>query len=149
MPAVHSSVSPKPPCGPNARAPNKSPRPCQRPDAPSLITETSKQRSAGYIYGMMRNGRGAMPNYNRIEEPDRWDVANYVKALHAGTADTLPIGMPGQNGITVPGPSNTAPTKPSPYVHPTVVPTPGSPNINSATFTGGNDGGKTSKEKHQ
>ena len=96
---------------------------------------------------MMRNGRGVMSNYNRIEEADRWDVANYVKALQAGTADTLPIGMPGQNGTTVPGPSATAPTKPSPYVHPTVVPTPGSPNINSATYKGGNDIG-ASKEKH-
>ena len=116
--------------------------------APSLITETSKLRSAGYIYGVIRNGRGGMPNYNRIEEPDRWDVANYVKALHAGTADTLPLGMPGQNGATVPGPSHTAPTKPAPFVHPKVVPTPGSPNINSATFKGGNNGGKTGTEKH-
>ena len=116
--------------------------------APSLLSETSKLRTPGYIYGMMRNGRGAMPNYNRIEEPDRWDVANYVKALHAGTADTLLLGMPGQNGTSVPGPSNTAPSKPAPYVHPTVVPTPGSPNINSATYKGGNDGGKSSKEKH-
>ncbi len=115
--------------------------------APSLLTESGKGRTVGYIYGMMRNGRGVMSNYNRIEEADRWDVANYVKALQAGTADTVPIGMPGQNGTTVPGPSATAPTKPSPYVHPTVVPTPGSPNINSATYKGGNDIG-ASKEKH-
>ncbi|MCC6241302.1 MAG: cytochrome c [Gemmatimonadaceae bacterium] len=117
--------------------------------APSLLTEASKQRSAGYIYGMIRNGRGVMASYNRIEESDRWDVANYVKALHAGTADTVPVGYPGQNGTTVPGPSLTAPTKPAPHVRPTVVPTPGSPNINSATFKGGNDGVTTSKEKHE
>lgn len=115
--------------------------------APSLLTESAKGRSVGYIYGMLRNGRGVMPNYNRIEEADRWDVANYVRALQAGTADTTSIGMPGQNGATVPGPSNTAPTKPAPFVHPTAVPTPGSPNINSATGKGAAEG-EASKEKH-
>jgi mono/diheme cytochrome c family protein len=30
---------------------------------------------------MIRNGRGTMPTYNRIEERDRWDVVNYVRAL--------------------------------------------------------------------
>lgn len=121
--------------------------------APSLLTEQAKNRSAGYIFGIIRNGRGVMPSYNRVEEPDRWDVANYIKALQAGTADTTSIGAPGQNGTTVPGPSHTAPTVPSKFVHPTVVPTPGSPNINSATYKGSEksaEKGKTeaaSKEK--
>jgi len=119
--------------------------------APSLLTPSALGRSDGYMYGMLRNGRGVMPNYNRIEEADRWDVVNYVRALQGKTtlkADTTLAGMPGQNGTTVPGPSQTAPTKPSPYVHPTVTPTLGSPNINSATYKGGNDG-VTSKEKHE
>lgn len=119
--------------------------------APSLLAPSALGRSDGYMYGMLRNGRGIMPSYNRIEETDRWHVVNYVRALQGRTtspADTTPIGMPGQNGTTVPGPSLTAPTRPSPYVHPKVVPTPGSPNINSATFKGGNDG-VTSKEKHE
>ena len=91
-----------------------------------------------------------MPTYNRIEEADRWDVANYVKALQAGTADTMPAGMPGQNGTTVPGPSQTAPTVPSRFAHPTVVPSRGSLNINSATYKGAeakSPEGATSKEK--
>ena len=40
-----------------------------------------KGRTDGYIFGMIRNGRGLMPPYNRIEEMDRWDVVNYVRAL--------------------------------------------------------------------
>ncbi len=49
--------------------------------APSLLTPQALGRSDGYLYGMMRNGRGVMPNYNRIEEADRWDVVNYLRAL--------------------------------------------------------------------
>ena len=118
--------------------------------APSLLTDLAKGRTAGYIYGIIRNGRGVMPNYNRVEEADRWDVANYVKALQAGTADTVMAGMPGENGNTVPGPSQTAPTVPSRYVHPAVVPTRGSLNINSATYKGSDvkpPEGATGKEK--
>ena len=40
---------------------------------------------------MIRNGRGLMPTYNRIEEPDRWDIVNYLRAIQGkGTiaADT-------------------------------------------------------------
>ena len=68
---------------------------------------------------MIRNGRNLMPTYDRIEDMDRWDVVNYVRALQgkiAGVvADTTPIGYPGENGKTVPGPSRTAPTRPAPY----------------------------------
>lgn len=115
----------------------------------SLLTDQAKARSAGYVYGMIRNGRGVMASYNRIEEADRWDVANYIRALQAGTADTTLIGASGQNGTTVPGPSQTAPTMPSKFAHPTVTPTPGSPNINSATYKGSEKphAGAASKEK--
>jgi mono/diheme cytochrome c family protein len=107
--------------------------------SPSLLTPSALGRSDGYIYGMIRNGRGIMPSYNRIEENDRWDVVNYVRALQKGTADTTLAGYPGQNGTTVPGPSLTAPTRPAPYAHPTQQPTIGSPNINSATYKGNNE----------
>jgi mono/diheme cytochrome c family protein len=107
--------------------------------SPSLLTESAKGRSDGYLYGIIRNGRGAMPSYNRIEEQDRWDVVNYLRALQAGTADTTLAGYPGQNGTTVPGPSFTAPTRPAPFVKPTQTPTPGSPNVNAATFKGNNE----------
>lgn len=132
--------------------------------APSLLTPSATGRSDGYIYGIIRNGRGVMPNYNRIEDHDRWDVVNYVRTLQKGTADTTLIGYPGQNGTTVPGPSLTAPTRPAPFLKPTQQPTPGSPALNSGTFKGLNErdkmrdlhgssheakGGAESKEKHE
>jgi hypothetical protein len=127
------------------------------------MTASAKGRSDGYIYGIIRNGRGVMPSYNRIEEADRWDVVNYVRTLQAGTADTSLVGYPGQNGTTVPGPSRTAPTRPAPYLAPSQLPTAGSPNINAATFKGQNErdtmrklhgtahepGAAESKEKHE
>lgn len=110
--------------------------------SPSLLTPQALGRSDGYLYGIIRNGRGLMPTYNRIEDADRWDVVNYIRALQgkAGVAaDTTLIGYPGQNGATVPRATATAPTRPAPYTHPTQTPTPGSPNINSATFKGNNE----------
>jgi mono/diheme cytochrome c family protein len=108
--------------------------------SPSLLTAQARAHSDGYLYGIIRNGRGAMPSYNRIEELERWDVVNYLRTLQAGTADTTPAGYPGQNGNTVPGPSLTAPTRPSAYAHFTQQLTPGSSGINSATFQSKNEG---------
>jgi mono/diheme cytochrome c family protein len=87
---------------------------------PPLIGPSAEGKSDGYIWAIIRNGRGAMPSYNRIEEMDRWDVVNYVRALQAAnvTVPTTPAGTPGQTGRTVPGYSRTGPTVPSPYVHP-------------------------------
>ncbi|MBX6330772.1 MAG: cytochrome c [Gemmatimonadaceae bacterium] len=87
--------------------------------APSLLTPVTQNRTDGYIYGMIRNGRGMMPTYDRIEDMDRWDVVNYVRALQGKipgvVADTSPAGYPGENGKTVPGATRTAPTRPAPY----------------------------------
>ncbi len=83
----------------------------------SLVNARVRGFKDGYIYGMMRNGRGLMPTYNRIEEMDRWDVVNYIRALEGvvpNTAGTGPLGYPGQNGATVPGYTATAPTLPAP-----------------------------------
>ena len=72
----------------------------------------------GYIWGMIRNGRGMMPTYNRIEEMDRWDVVNYIRGLQGRyQVATGPVGLPGETGDKVPGPSQTGPTRPSPYYH--------------------------------
>jgi mono/diheme cytochrome c family protein len=82
-------------------------------------------RTDGYIYGMIRNGRGLMPPYNRIEDMERWDVVNYVRVLQGRVANATggiaPYGYPGQNGATVPGPSNTAPTRPAPMWRPSMA----------------------------
>jgi len=73
-------------------------------------------RTDGYIWGMIRNGRGLMPSYNRIEELDRWDVVNYVRGLQGRyPVQTGPVGLPGETGDKVPGYSETGPTRPSPY----------------------------------
>jgi len=85
----------------------------------SLLTAITKNRTDGYIFGMIRNGRGLMPTYNRIEEPDRWDIVNYVRSLQGtvGTAPDTSHGRPGETGQTLPGPSVSAPTRPAPYYH--------------------------------
>jgi mono/diheme cytochrome c family protein len=82
----------------------------------AITGDATRGRSDGYIYGMIRNGRGMMPTYNRIEEMDRWDVVNYVRALQGGGAvEVGPLAAPGVTGDKIPGPTNRGPTRPSPY----------------------------------
>jgi mono/diheme cytochrome c family protein len=103
----------------------------------TLVAATAPGRSDGYIWGMMRNGRGLMPSYDRIEASDRWDIVNYVRALQgkgSAPADTMRAGYAGQNGTTVPRASAAAPTKPAPFYKPDITPTPGSMGVNSATY---------------
>jgi len=81
----------------------------------SLLTPITQNRTDGYIYGMIRNGRGLMPSYNRIEESDRWDVVNYVRGLQGKLGRAVPtgaLGAPGETGETLPGATRTAPTVP-------------------------------------
>lgn len=83
---------------------------------PPLVGASAEGRSDGYIWGIMRNGRGAMPSYNRIEELDRWDVVNYVRGLQGKYQVVVgPVGLPGETGDKVPGPSQMGPTRASPY----------------------------------
>ena len=86
----------------------------------SLLTDITKGRTDGYIFAMIRNGRGLMPTYNRIEESDRWDIVNYIRSLQGklGTPPDTTHGRPGETGLLVPGPSPTAPTRPAPFFHP-------------------------------
>ena len=89
----------------------------------NLMTDMTKARADGYVYGMLRNGRGSMPSYNRIEEPDRWDVVNYVRGLQGKLGRTVaigPFGYPGQTGWTISTYTKTAPTRPAPMWHPGV-----------------------------
>jgi mono/diheme cytochrome c family protein len=83
-----------------------------------LTSGPALSRTDGYIFGMIRNGRGNMPPYNRIEEKDRWDVVNYVRGLQGrlGTIPpTGPLAVPGFNGPAVPGPTTLGPTRPVPH----------------------------------
>ena len=49
---------------------------------PDFTQDATKARSDGYIYAMIKQGRGIMPRYgDRIRGADRWDVVNYVRKL--------------------------------------------------------------------
>lgn len=90
----------------------------------NLTTDMTKGHTDGYIFGMIRNGRGLMPSYNRIEEMDRWDVVNYLRALQGVNGRQVEVGAlaaPGVTGDKMPGPSRMGPTKPAPFFKPSSV----------------------------
>jgi hypothetical protein len=87
----------------------------------NLTTDLTKGRTDGYIFGMIRNGRGLMPPYNRIEEMDRWDVVNYVRALQGiggKTVSTGALALPCVTGDKVAGPTRMGPNVPAPFYNP-------------------------------
>ena len=85
----------------------------------SLQIETAKSRTDGYIFGMIRNGRGLMPSYNRIEERDRWDLINYLRGLQGRapgmTVERGALAMPGVTGDKVPGATTIGPNRAIPH----------------------------------
>ena len=49
---------------------------------PDITQPTTVQRSDGYLYAMIKQGRGIMPKYgDKIRGADRWNVVNYVRKL--------------------------------------------------------------------
>jgi mono/diheme cytochrome c family protein len=50
---------------------------------PDLTQEMTVQRSDGYLYALLRHGRGIMPRYGeKIRDPaERWSVVHYVRRL--------------------------------------------------------------------
>jgi mono/diheme cytochrome c family protein len=56
-----------------------------RVGAPSLMTASARGRSDGYIYSIIRYGRGVMTRYGDklSRSEDRWAVVNYVRKLQA------------------------------------------------------------------
>ncbi len=49
---------------------------------PDITQAASQARSDGYIYAMIKQGRGIMPRYgDKILGVDRWNVVNYVRKL--------------------------------------------------------------------
>lgn len=105
-----------------------------------ITAQVTQDRSDGYIWAIMRNGRGLMPNYNRIEEMDRWDVVNYVRALQGRAAgfsvETGPIAAPGEGGAAVPRGTRTSPTRPAPHVKPSTWLRPGATPATAAPESG-------------
>lgn len=64
--------------------------------APSLLTDRARSYADGYLYSMVRYGRGIMPQYgDKITRPaDRWAIVNYVRQLQAA-APAVQTGTPG------------------------------------------------------
>lgn len=95
--------------------------------APSIIVDQTKNRTDGYLYGMLRNGRGLMPSQARLEERDRWDVVNYVRGLQGRLGqpvETGPVGFPGESGEKLPSASRLGPTTWAPHAKFTYRPSP-------------------------
>jgi mono/diheme cytochrome c family protein len=85
-------------------------------------SRAATQYSDGYLFAIIRNGRGLMPSYNRIEEHERWDLVNYLRALQGGDASVPAgaVGRPGETGDRVPGATESAPTRPAPFARPSI-----------------------------
>jgi mono/diheme cytochrome c family protein len=64
------------------------------PLGPQIITGLAAQRTDGYLYGIVRVGRGLMPAYGeRITHNDRWALVHYMRQLQ-GQAGTAPAPTP-------------------------------------------------------
>ena len=63
-----------------------------RMGAPSLLTDKAKGYGDGYLYSIIRYGRGVMPQYgDKIFRPhDRWAVVSYVRRLQGISPDAAP-----------------------------------------------------------
>jgi mono/diheme cytochrome c family protein len=55
--------------------------------APSLLTGRARAYSDGYLYGIIRYGRGVMPRYgDKVYRPaDRWAIVSHVRKLQAAS----------------------------------------------------------------
>jgi mono/diheme cytochrome c family protein len=50
----------------------------------SLLTDRAKAWSDGYLYSIIRYGRGVMPRYgDKVPPAERWQIVNYVRSLQA------------------------------------------------------------------
>jgi mono/diheme cytochrome c family protein len=79
------------------------------PMAPSLVAST---RSEGYMYAVIRAGRGLMPSYGaRVNHTERWAIVTYVAHLRAQAGGAATATAP---ATTTAKPSAaTAPTAPA------------------------------------
>jgi mono/diheme cytochrome c family protein len=59
------------------------------PSATALRDPATAARSDGYLYGVIRVGRGLMPAYGeRVSHDDRWAVVHYMRQLQGGAPAT-------------------------------------------------------------
>jgi mono/diheme cytochrome c family protein len=65
------------------------------PVMPSLLTPPATERADGYVYGIIRAGRGLMPAYGaRMTHTERWAIVTYVNSLQHATGVTQPQPQP-------------------------------------------------------
>jgi mono/diheme cytochrome c family protein len=78
--------------------------------APSLLTARARAYTDGYIYSIIRYGRGVMPRYgDKVYAPlERWAIVNHVRRLQARSP--APAAAPGAAAPIPPGPSATGST---------------------------------------
>lgn len=69
----------------------------RRMGAPPLLSARARGFSDGYIYSMIRYGRGLMPRYgDKVFDPlDRWAIVNHVRKLQAAAPAPAPPPSPG------------------------------------------------------
>ena len=59
-----------------------------------LVSDRVRGFTDGYIYGMIRVGRGLMPAYgHRVSHFDRWNIVNYLRVLQ-GVVPVMDAGTP-------------------------------------------------------
>jgi mono/diheme cytochrome c family protein len=65
------------------------------PMGPNLTLPITVGRNDGYIYGVIRAGRGLMPSYGpRMSHLERWAVVNYVRQLQRAAGGQPQAGAP-------------------------------------------------------
>lgn len=102
------------------------------PFAPSLVEAPATERTDGYVYAVVRAGRGLMPAYGaRMSHTERWAVVNYVNSLQqqAGVPSQpvqQPAAVPAQPGQQQPAPAPAQPAQqpPAAAAQPDTVPLP-------------------------
>ncbi|NOT09261.1 MAG: cytochrome c [Gemmatimonadales bacterium] len=62
--------------------------------APPIVSDRARAYTDGYLYSIIRYGRGVMPMYgDKVYHPaDRWAIVNYVRKLQR---DAAPVAAPG------------------------------------------------------
>ncbi len=61
------------------------------PYAPSVISAQAAGYTDGYLYGIVRVGRGLMPSYgDRMPHLDRWAVVSYLRQLQRQGGEVAP-----------------------------------------------------------
>lgn len=78
--------------------------------APSLLTARARAYSDGYIYSILRYGRGVMPRYgDKVYVPEeRWAIVSHIRKLQAQVP--APPAVAGAAAPVPPGPSATGST---------------------------------------